>query len=126
LSTGQTNTAVGSLAGNIIGTGRNNTIVGSGGLFATTTGSFNVSIGSDTTAGATDSSNTMLGHNVQAVNHDGCVVLGREAIATGSNQFVVGSIGTNAGAVTPTGDLPCQFLWNVKINGTDYNIMIAN
>jgi hypothetical protein len=64
--------------------------------------------------------------NINNGNFSGCTILGRDATATGNNQFVVGSVGTNAGAVAPTGDLPCQFLWNVKINGTDYNLMIAN
>jgi len=123
-ATGASNTAVGFSAGSIIGTGRNNTIVGAGGLFATSTGSFNVSVGTDTTAGGAGTSNTMLGHNVQAVNRNGCVVLGREAIATADNQFVVGSVGTNAGAVAAEVNTSAN-VWNVIINGVARKILLA-
>ena len=54
-----------------------------------------------------------------------CVVLGRAATSTAANQFVVGSAAYNAGAVNPTADVPAQFLWDVKINGTDYKVMLS-
>mgnify|MGYP000380117885 FL=1 len=52
------------------------------------------------------------------------VVLGKEATATASNQFVVGSSSHNAGAVT-TETVTVDKTWTVKINGVDYKIPIV-
>jgi hypothetical protein len=47
--------------------------------------------------------------------------LGKEATATANNQFVVGSTGTNAGAVT-TETISADTTWTVRINGANYKI----
>ena len=61
---------------------------------------------------------------VVANNTDGSVVLGYGAESTLSNQFVVGSVGTVAGAVTAA--TPAQTkVWNVVINGVAQQILLA-
>jgi hypothetical protein len=54
----------------------------------------------------------------------GSVILGRNATATADNQFVVGSVGTIAGAVTVTA-APQAKVWNVVINGVAQQILLA-
>ena len=51
-------------------------------------------------------------------------MLGKDATATGNNQFVVGSTGTVAGAVTPAVNTSTQY-WNVVINGVAQKILLA-
>lgn len=57
-----------------------------------------------------------------APNTDGSVVLGYGAESTLSNQFVVGSVGTVAGAVV---NGPFGKVWNVVINGVAQQILLA-
>jgi hypothetical protein len=137
LSTGNDNTAVGYQAGLNITTGTQNTALGSGALagaagarntglgyaaLTSNTGAFNTAVGrqalsNNTTAG----SNTAIGENCQSGNFSGSVILGKDAIATAANQFVVGSTGTNAGAVTTEVIVP-DTTWTVRINGANYKI----
>ena len=51
-------------------------------------------------------------------------MLGRGATATASNQFVVGSVAYNAGTVTNAPATQTHY-WTVKINGTDYKILLS-
>jgi hypothetical protein len=44
-------------------------------------------------------------------------------LATGNNQAVFGSAGTNAGAVT-TEAVTSDATWSVRINGTAYKILL--
>lgn len=119
-------TAIGDNIGANLTTGINNTILGSSGAFQLTTGSNNTLIG--TVAGwniTTGSSNTFIGYNTTAtVNVSGSVVIGKDAQATASNQFVVGSSGTQAGSVV-TASLTSNRYWNVIINGTAYKILLS-
>jgi hypothetical protein len=62
-----------------------------------------------------------LGRNSSTGNFSGSVILGKEATATANNQFVVGSTGTNAGAVT-TETISADTTWTVRINGANYKI----
>jgi trimeric autotransporter adhesin len=108
-------------------TGTSNTAIGTEALQFNTSANYNTAIGVQSLrTNTTGANNTAVGANIDSGNFSGSLLLGKDAIATGNNQAVFGSALTNAGAVAPTGDLPCQFLWNVKINGTDYNLMIAN
>lgn len=119
-------TAVGNQAGLFLTSGLRNTILGSGGAYQLTTGSDNTLIGS--AAGGnitTGSNNTFIGYNTSTTaNVSGSVVIGKDAQATGSNQFVVGSSGTNAGTVV-TASLTSNRYWNVIINGTAYKILLS-
>jgi len=65
-----------------------------------------------------------LGYNAQSGNFSSSVILGRDAAATANNQFVVGSAAYNAGTVVAGANVSSQY-WNVKINGTDYKILLA-
>jgi hypothetical protein len=88
-------------------TGANNTGIGLGSMSANTTGSNNTAIGSATASG----------------NFSGSVILGYQATATASNQFVVGTATTNAGTVDTAAVAPTK-RWKVKINGVDYYIAL--
>jgi hypothetical protein len=142
-TSGGENTVFGVSAGTGLTTGNTNTAIGFSALTASSSGSRNVAIGgnamqlSSSTAGnniaigyrsmVTDngSSNTAVGTETFAGGFSGSVILGREAAATASNQFVVGSASYNAGAVNSTTDVPATFLWSVRINGTNYKILMT-
>jgi hypothetical protein len=104
-STGYNNTAVGvnALNNNTLGSG--NVALGTAALGYNTTGINNVAIGPDTNSG----------------NFNGSVILGKEAAATGSNQFVVGSSSWNVGTIATEALTPTKS-WAVRINGVNYKI----
>jgi hypothetical protein len=107
-----------------VSTASNNVGVGSTALTANTTGSNNTAVGQDALgANTTGASNTAIGQNTQSGNFTGSVILGRGATATADNQFVVGSTGTNAGAVA-TEVVVSDTTWSVVINGTAYKILL--
>jgi hypothetical protein len=64
-----------------------------------------------------------LGYGASSVNFDGSIVMGRDAAATGNNQFVVGSTVSPAGTVT-TEAVVSDRTWSVSINGTAYKILL--
>jgi hypothetical protein len=122
---GGNNTAMGDLSLERT-TVSNNTAFGSASLQNTSTGSGNVGVGANAlNANTTGSNNSALGFNTASGNFSGSVILGNDATATASNQFVVGSSTTNAGAVNSTSDVPATFLWSVRINGTNYKILMT-
>ena len=124
-TSGSNNTAMGDLSLERT-TVSNNTAFGSASLQNTSTGSGNVGVGANAlNANTTGSNNSALGFNTVSGNFSGSVILGNDATATASNQFVVGSAGTNAGAVNSTSDVPATFLWSVRINGTNYKILMT-
>jgi hypothetical protein len=90
-----------------------------------TSGSLNAAVGigclgSNTSGG----NNSAIGVNASSGNFSSSVILGREATATASNQFVAGSVAHPAGAVTTEANTSTK-VWNVKINGVDYKILLA-
>jgi hypothetical protein len=110
IKTGVTyNVAIGSITLQSITTGVNNVVVGSLAAANLTTGSGNVILGFQ--------ANT-------ANNSQHCVVLGRAASATGNNQFVVGSPSYPVGTITNAAAAQTHY-WTVRINGTDYKILLA-
>jgi hypothetical protein len=124
-TSGSNNTAMGDLSLERT-TVSNNTAFGSASLQNTSTGSGNVGVGANAlNANTTGSNNSALGFNTASGNFSGSVILGNDATATASNQFVVGSSTTNAGAVNSTSDVPATFLWSVRINGTNYKILMT-
>jgi hypothetical protein len=121
-TTGNDNVAIGIEAAYTNTTGFANTIVGSQALRQNTTGGNNTAIGfqallNNTTGG----SNIALGAFTDSGNFSRSVIIGYLATATANNQFVVGSVGINAGAVTTEALVPTK-AWAVKINGVDYKI----
>jgi len=124
IQTAINNTAIGrtSLQNNISGNG--NTALGVSSLQSTTS-SNNTAIGvSALSANTTGEGNSALGANVNSGNFSHSVILGREATATASNQFVVGSTSYNAGAVATAAAAQTK-TWDVIINGVAQKILLA-
>jgi hypothetical protein len=124
-STGDGNVAIGSsaLLNNSIGTG--NTAVGDAALQNNTTGSDNTAVGEVALANnIIGSDNTAIGFNTDSGNFDASIILGRDATATASNQFVSGSVGYPAGAVNAAVVAQTQ-TWDVIINGVAHKILLA-
>ena len=106
-------------------TGWENTAIGWRSLQDNTTGFANTAVGYFSLGlNATGYDNTAIGYNTSSGNFNGSVILGKNAIATGSNQFVVGSTGTNAGTVTSEVNASSN-VWNVVINGVARKILLA-
>lgn len=119
-------------------TGSNNIGIGLNALQNLTTGSRNVMIGRySTAANASVADSVVLGDAASANSNSvvigsaatddyfgSCVVLGRNAVATAANQFVVGSASYPTGTIT-TETLPSTQTWSVRINGSAYKILLA-
>ena len=141
-TTGYNNTANGYYALSSNSNGANNTANGNQSLFSNTSGSRNTASGvealrnnttgtNNTASGyrallsnTTGSANTALGYNTNSGNFNGSVILGYDAIATASNQFVVGSTTNIAGAVGTVATAQSR-VWNVVINGVAEQILLA-
>ena len=122
---GSSNTAIGAaaLTNNI--TGSDNTAIGLSALINNTSGIFNTAIGSAAlTSNTIGSSNTAIGLNTDSGNFDASIILGRDATATASNQFVSGSVAYPAGAVNAAVVAQTQ-TWDVIINGVAHKILLA-
>ena len=121
-TTGMNSTAYGYNALSTSTTASSNTAVGNAALSSTTVGGFNTAVGHDAAStNTTGVDNTVIGALTSVASFNGCVVLGKNAAANGSNQFVVGSSATNAGAIT-TEALTPTISWAVRINGVNYKI----
>ena len=124
-TSGISNTAVGltSLRANTIGLA--NTAIGDSSLQSNTSGQENTAVGyAALQAQTTGNTNTAIGAYTVSGNFTGSTILGYGATATGNNQFVVGSAGVNAGTVTNAAAAQTHY-WTVKINGTDYKILLG-
>ena len=122
---GNDNTAVGYLALSNTSIGNTNTGIGTYSLISNTTGINNIAIGGS--AGSdniTGSFNTVIGNSTQTGNFDASVVIGYLATATANNQFVVGSVGANAGTVGSAVNTSSK-VWDVVINGVAQKILLA-
>ena len=123
-TTGSLNTSIGAETLKNNTTGDNNTALGHAALEQNTTASNNTALGFvSLSANTTGASNTAIGYNTQSGNFSGSVILGKDAVATAANQFVVGSTGTNAGSVA-TEVVISDTTWSVRINGTAYKILL--
>lgn len=124
-TSGYGNTAIGFYSMCSTSTGCGNSAMGSNVMKSNTSGCFNTASGYFAMVNnTTGSNNTVLGACATSGNFSGSVVLGREAAATGNNQFVVGSSTFNAGTVTTESNSSTK-VWNVKINGVDHKILLA-
>ena len=72
----------------------------------------------------TGTNNTLLGYGTVTGNFNDSIIIGRDATAIASNQFVVGSAAYPAGAITAEVNASTQ-VWNVRINGTAAKILLA-
>ena len=122
--TGGNNTAIGYQALFNVSAGSANIGIGVSALIANTVGFGNTAIGYNVGATSTGSLNTLIGRSADSAGYSQSVVLGAYAIATGSNQFVVGSVGYNAGTVSVEGNISSK-VWNVVINGVAQKILLA-
>jgi len=123
---GSENTAVGhnALTANT-SVGRYNTAIGGGALLNNTTGETNTAVGNGALYdNATGQSNVSIGYFTRSANFSNSVIIGRSAVATGDNQFVIGSTTYNAGTVTTEVNTSSQ-VWNVVINGVARKILLA-
>lgn len=122
---GNLNVAIGLSAAASLTNGEENVAIGylAGYQGIATTG--NVAVGSRALqTNVTGNHNTVVGWGAQATNVDECVVLGREAVATDSNQFVVGSTSYPAGMLSTETHTSTK-VWNVIINGVPQKILLA-
>ena len=117
ITTQAQNVALGAQSG---GTGAANTAVGHQALFSNT-GQNNAALGHQAGQSSTGSSNVIIGKSSSAATFSNCVILGRDATATGNNQFVVGSDGYFAGSISFETITP-DTTWTVRINGANYKI----
>ena len=115
------------------GTGNKNIAIGYNSLFSSTTASSNVCVGDGSGRYVTTGSNNIfIGDGAQgviggapynAVNN--CLLIGRNVIANASNQVVIGSAAYPFAPVTAGAQTQTHY-WTVKINGTDYKILLAS
>jgi hypothetical protein len=125
LTSGQSNVALGNSALRNNDAGNGNTGVGTSSLSANISGNSNTGAGSGSLMdNTTGNFNSALGQNIKSGNFSGSTLLGKDATATADNQFVVGSTGTNAGALTVETNTSAN-VWNVIINGVAHKILLA-
>lgn len=124
-STGASNVGIGFRVGFANTTGSNNSFVGNYSGSSNTIGSQNTFVGANSGLNNTvGNNNILIGFNSASGNFSGSVVIGMNALATADNQFVVGSSGVNAGAVT-TETVTSTRTWSVIINGVARKILLA-
>jgi hypothetical protein len=136
ITTGTAFTGIGNGAGNTLTTGANNTFVGFSSGTGITTGSNNVFLGNDTVSNSIASTRlVVIGGNISATANDATMIgrdivsfgnsllLGNSATGTALNQFVVGSASVNAGAIAVE-SLTSDTTWTVRINGTQYKMLL--
>jgi hypothetical protein len=94
-------------------------------LYNTAGAGFNIAIGNSALLNhITGTNNVAIGNSTVSGNFSNSVILGTGATATANNQFVVGSSGTIAGAVT-TETCSTTKTWSVVINGVAQKILLA-
>lgn len=120
-TTGSINVAIGQGAFYQNTVGSNNVALGWWALKNNTTGSDNTAIGSKAGFGSDTASSTIsIGANSIAY-HNNSIVIGIGATSSTTNQFVIGSSTSNAGAIT-TETITANRTWTVRINGANYKI----
>jgi hypothetical protein len=72
----------------------------------------------------TGANNVALGYNVSSGDYSNSIIMGRNATATGNNQFVVGSSAYNNGYVGTCPGITAARYWSVIINGVAEKILL--
>lgn len=125
LADGEYNIGIGSNALGDLTTGDSNICISNQAGDSITTGDSNICIGKFSGVGITVLSNNIcIGESTNAGGFKESIILGKDAVATGNNQFVVGSSTTNVGSIV-TAPATQTAYWNVRINGTAYKILLA-
>lgn len=68
--------------------------------------------------------NIAIGNNTSSGNYNYSIILGGYAVATGNNQFVVGSTSIPIGTIT-TETCTSSRTWEIRINGNTYKVLLA-
>ena len=110
------NVAVGENAFRQASTGNDNVMVGGSAGYWISSGSKNTFIGRESGPSSGSGSNPTI---------TGSIAIGYRAYPTASNQFVVGSASTPAGTVTNAAATQTHY-WTIKINGTDYKVLLGS
>ena len=123
---GPYNVAIGQNVGYELTIGSENTFVGTSSGRAITTGSYNIHVGSGVNGAlgiTTGSKNTIISAKTTGLpaTLTGSTIIGYGAASDGNNQFSVGSVEQNAGAVVTEG-FTQALTWAVTINGVKYKI----
>jgi hypothetical protein len=125
-STSSGNTGVGSVVLSFTTTGGNNTGIGYAALNSNTVGSNNIGIGANALVdNTTGNDNISIGSSTASNNFSNSIIIGNGATATGNNQFIVGSVSSNAGTIT-TGSVTQTKYWSVIINGVAVKVLLAD
>jgi hypothetical protein len=107
-------------------TGGNNTGIGYAALNSNTVGSNNIGIGANALVdNTTGNDNISIGSSTASNNFSNSIIIGNGATATGNNQFIVGSVSSNAGTIT-TGSVTQTKYWSVIINGVAVKVLLAD
>jgi hypothetical protein len=123
-TTGFGNTALGVSALESNSVGFANTAIGRNALLNNSSNN-NTAVGVDALLNNTiGNSNTAVGNSTDSGNFDASIILGQDATATASNQFVTGSVAYPAGAVNVATVTQTQ-TWDVIINGVPHKILLA-
>ncbi len=122
--TGQNNIAIGAWAMGAAYSGSSNIAIGFNAAYELYGGDFNIVIGNEEYSLEDGIGNVAIGHQLDTRNCSHSVILGRQAEASGDNQFVVGSSSYNAGAVATETNTSSK-VWNVVINGVAQKILLA-
>jgi hypothetical protein len=123
-TTGFGNTALGVSALESNSVGFANTAIGENALLNNTSND-NTAVGVNALLNNTiGNSNTAVGINTDSGDFDASIILGQDATATASNQFVTGSVAYPAGAVNVATVTQTQ-TWDVIINGVPHKILLA-
>ena len=121
-ATGATNSI--GIGYNVNAAGSSNLVLGYNGTTTATSNTDNSVIGYNASVtGASNTSNTIFGHSATSA-YSACVILGRGAASTASNQFVVGSATYNAGTITTAVAPVINEYWTVVINGVTKKIAL--
>jgi hypothetical protein len=125
-TTGNYNACLGYQSGNNLLSNKN-TFIGSVSGRDSSTGGHNTFVGYNSGVGiSTGANNTIVGSNAelsQPAGTTGCIIIGKDAIADGNNQLVIGSVGTPVGNIQTETVTPTKSL-TVKINGVNYKIAL--
>jgi|GEM_PF-3548575 len=123
---GVDNTAVGKNALLNNSSGGNNVAIGVEALDALTEGNNNIGIGHNAGNVVDGARNIFIGTNTGLVRtyDNNSVVIGYGAMATDSNQFVIGTASNNVGSVDTEVNASSR-VWNVVINGVARKILLA-
>jgi hypothetical protein len=125
LINGGNNVAIGSNCLNLSTSGSQNVVIGTNALSSALASNYNVAIGYNALANNEYGDyNIALGVNTSCDSFDYCLVIGTDAVATASNQVVIGTDVNPLGGVNTEVNTSSKY-WEVVINGVTEKILLA-